>query len=483
MPPKGSKGRTPRVGSNEGNSGADPKITSPTTPKAGTSPEPDEEKQVNPDIDSDGSDLNEEDSFVILKKILLNQKIAEKKSDERFQKLSKSIKETKRALDSYKETNDKSLASIKTTVNVTVNDMKDLQNKVTGLSDSLDQATARLDATQKLLDETRKDLKTKAKIIDKLDTKYQKDEDELKRCLLLLDGISEQDKRPTEVVKSLLKDLGIEFKDSDIKAAYRLGPLKTGITRPRTIKVQFLSSKTKGDILKNIGKLKTFKKWKGLHINDALTPTEQKQAKDLRCIYAAGRAQGLDIKLRGNILIIDGVKLTYKDINTLPYGLSMETVKIISVPEGLAFQSHHAYLSNMYVTDIKYEGDIYITAEHLYTTEFVKHHDRLDLIPAIFNAEDGYAAKRVIRNIKMNETWKDAKYKIMRKIVALKFDQNDSIRDKLLGTKGLLFEATKDLEFGCGLTLGQAKDISSKDMKGENMLGILLCEYRDEIIG
>ena len=38
----------------------------------------------------------------------------------------------------------------------------------------------------------------------------------------------------------------------------------------------------------------------------------------------------------------------------------------------------------------------------------------------------------------------------MGNIVALKFDQNDSIWDKLLGTKGLLFEATRDLEFGCG---------------------------------
>ena len=41
----------------------------------------------------------------------------------------------------------------------------------------------------------------------------------------------------------------------------------------------------------------------------------------------------------------------------------------------------------------------------------------------------------------------------MRKIAALKFDQNVSIRDKLLATKGFLYEATKDMDFGCGLTL------------------------------
>ena len=171
MPPKGSKGRTPRPG-NEGNSGDDPKIDLPSTPKPAASPDSNEGKQADPDHDSDSSDLNEEDSFIILKKILLNQKIAEKKSDERFQKLTKSIKDSKRALDTYKEANDKALATVRSTVNVSVKDMKELQSKVKGLSATLDQATANLESTQKLLDETRKELKDKSKIIDKLDIKY-----------------------------------------------------------------------------------------------------------------------------------------------------------------------------------------------------------------------------------------------------------------------------------------------------------------------
>ena len=75
------------------------------------------------------------------------------------------------------------------------------------------------------------------------------------------------------------------------------------------------------------------------------------------------------------------------------------------------------------------------------------------------------------------------KYKVLRKIVELKFDQNDSIRDKLLATQGYLYETTKDMDFGCGLTLGQAKDINQKDIKGKNMLGIILCEYRDAYLG
>ena len=119
----------------------------------------------------------------------------------------------------------------------------------------------------------------------------------------------------------------------------------------------------------------------------------------------------------------------------------------------------------------------------IYSSEFARHHDRLKLIQDILEAEDGYAAKRPIRNLKANDTWDDAKFKVMRKIVALKFDQNDSIRDKLLSTTGYHYEATKDTECGCGLTLGQNKEIKQNLIKGKNMLGKILCEYRNEILG
>ena len=150
---------------------------------------------------------------------------------------------------------------------------------------------------------------------------------------------------------------------------------------------------------------------------------------------------------------------------------------------GIAFQSHYAYLSNMYRTDIVYEGNTYKTSEHLYSAEYAKHHDRLNLVEEIIAADDGYEAKRMIRNIKQNETWDNVKYKVMTTIIALKFDQNDSIRDKLLATQGFLYEATKDTDFGSGYTLGQAKDINQQSLKGKNMLGIILCQYRDEYLG
>ena len=147
--------------------------------------------------------------------------------------------------------------------------------------------------------------------------------------------------------------------------------LKTGIARPRTIKVQVTNAKIKTEIFKNIGKLKPIVAWKGVHLSDALTPKEQKQAKDLRCIFALGKAEKLDIKLRGKVIIIDGIRFTPKEKDSLPYDLSMETAKIIPVDDGVAFQSEYAYLSIMYITVIKYDGEVYPSSEHLYSAEFV----------------------------------------------------------------------------------------------------------------
>ena len=170
-------------------------------------------------------------------------------------------------------------------------------------------------------------------------------------------------------------------------------------------------------------------------------------------------------------MLIDGVKLTYKDIDILPYGLSMESVKILKMTDSYAFQSHHAYLSNMFMIDIVYEGQTYRSAEHLYSAEFARHQNRLDLVQGIIEARDGYEAKRKIRIIKADDSWDNAKSKVMRKIVSLKFDQNDGIRDKLLGTTGFLYEATKDPDFACGFTLSEATKISQTGITGKNILG------------
>ena len=135
---------------------------------------------------------------------------------------------------------------------------------------------------------------------------------------------------------------------------------------------------------------------------------------------------GQSPRLKGSNIIIDDIKYSYKDINSLPHGLCTENVKIVATTEGLAFQSHHAYMSNMYPCEINDSGIIYKSAEHFYLAAMARFHNRNDLIQPILDAQDGYAAKRIVRNIKLSDKWQSEKVKTMRKIIAMKFDQNDT---------------------------------------------------------
>ena len=63
-----------------------------------------------------------------------------------------------------------------------------------------------------------------------------------------------------------------------------------------------------------------------------------------------------------------------------------------------------------------------------------------------------------------------------------KFDQNPVMKEKLIKTKGLIYEATRTDFWGAGFVLAQASTISKEEIKGDNVLGIELTKLRDEYI-
>ena len=90
------------------------------------------------------------------------------------------------------------------------------------------------------------------------------------------------------------------------------------------------------------------------------------------------------------------------------------------------------------------------------------------MINKLIKAKDGYACKRMAREIVIADDWEEIKLKIMRKLINLKFDQNDGLEDKLLATISHLYEAMKRDSFSCGMSLAQAKDISQETITGAN---------------
>ena len=183
---------------------------------------------------TDPSPTDEASDHKLLLDILANQKAAELKQEKRHHELDNTITATKNILDKHIAENDKALSIIKGTVTTNTTEIHNLQASVTKLQIDLAEMQTKYDATQKLLDETSANLDTFAATITKLDTKYVKDEDELLRCQLIIDGVKEKQgaRRPKSIVIGLLKDLQVDFVDADIKSAYCLGPLNEKATRP-----------------------------------------------------------------------------------------------------------------------------------------------------------------------------------------------------------------------------------------------------------
>ena len=103
-----------------------------------------------------------------------------------------------------------------------------------------------------------------------------------------------------------------------------------------------------------------------------------------------------------------------------------------------------------------------------------------EMADTIRQTADPYEAKKLAKNIKITQISNETKMETMEKVIKLKFDQNDSIRDKLLTTTGKLYEATTDKFFGCGLTLAQYSSINQISITGKNRLGRLLEAYRNQ---
>ena len=178
-------------------------------------------------------------------------------------------------------------------------------------------------------------------------------------------------------------------------------------------------------------------------------------------------------------MIVDNKRYTYAQLDGLPDDLTMEKAKTIVVDtDGLAFQSHHSFLSSMFPCTIDHDGHAHKSAEHIYWYDIAKLAGDQRAMEQVRAAKDGYSAKLIGERIKITPEIKQQKEQIMANAQDKKFRQNPVIRQKLMDTKGTLYEATKDEFFGSGLTLSQKPLFGKAGMPGNNKLGHQLMDLR-----
>lgn len=132
-----------------------------------------------------------------------------------------------------------------------------------------------------------------------------------------------------------------------------------------------------------------------------------------------------------------------------------------------AFSGEHRWLSNFWPVDVTHEGVGYSSTEAAYQaakTEDVKIREEISRLSA---AE----AKRFGKRVTLRRDWESVKVSVMRDLLRLKFAVPD-LRERLL--------ATGDAQLVEGNWWGD-RFWGVCDGRGENHLGKLIMEIRDEI--
>ena len=337
-------------------------------------------------------------------------------------------------------------------------------------------------------EKTQRRVKLQELRIKSLEKRLEDQERESRRKLLLIEGVKEgKEESVDNIIGELFDDLLVGFGTERCDRAQRRGkqvapPGKS--SRPRPIVISFIRLSDKLKIFKFLKNLKDQDKWKGVSIGDDLTETQRDQVRDLLALSAYTRSKGHEAAVRGNFLVVDGTRYRYEDLSQLPEGLTLCKAKTIEVDwgKGLAFQSHHSPMSNMYYCQVDYEGRHFESLEIAYQYPRAKvcgYKTEADLIADCTNS---YKAKSIGAPLKDTKEWLGCRVRVMTELVRLKFENNLNCKQWLLQLEGKkLYEATADKFWATGLFLSKSRDIKEGKIPGQNKLGEILEKVRTEL--
>jgi ribA/ribD-fused uncharacterized protein len=138
------------------------------------------------------------------------------------------------------------------------------------------------------------------------------------------------------------------------------------------------------------------------------------------------------------------------------------------------FADKYYFLSNFYEKPIIIKGKEYKSVEHAYQafkTKNISEHEW------VRNAPTASKAKSFGKKIKVREDWDELKYKVMLKLVRLKF-KDEELKKMILETGD---EELVEGNYWHDNVWGKCNCKRCEDIEGKNWLGKILMKVREEI--
>ena len=142
-------------------------------------------------------------------------------------------------------------------------------------------------------------------------------------------------------------------------------------------------------------------------------------------------------------------------------------------------------LSNFEKCYIKYKGHLFATTEQAFMWEKAVFFNDHESASKILKEENPAKAKKLGREVKNfdDSKWSKVCYEIMYKINYEKYFQNTRLKNILLNTDDkILVEANpRDTRWAIGLSAEDDRVLDESQWQGENLLGKVLMQIRDEL--
>ena len=142
-------------------------------------------------------------------------------------------------------------------------------------------------------------------------------------------------------------------------------------------------------------------------------------------------------------------------------------------------------LSNFEKCYIKYKGHLFATTEQAFMWEKAVFFNDHESASKILKEENPAKAKKLGREVKNfdDSKWSKVCYEIMYKINYEKYFQNTRLKNILLNTDDkMIIEANpRDTRWAIGLSAEDDRVLDESQWQGENLLGKVLMQIRDEL--
>lgn len=142
-------------------------------------------------------------------------------------------------------------------------------------------------------------------------------------------------------------------------------------------------------------------------------------------------------------------------------------------------------LSNFEKCYIKYKGHLFATTEQAFMWEKAVFFNDQESANKIIKEENPAKAKKLGREVKNfdDSKWSKVCYEIMYKINYEKYFQNTRLKNILLNTgdKVLVEANPRDRRWAIGLPAEDDRVLDESQWQGENLLGKVLMQVRDEL--